>query len=40
MEPGTIGLIALIETALGVENAFEIATASRVCGHCFSARRI
>ena len=28
MEPGTIGLIALIETALGVENAFEIATAS------------
>ena len=28
MEPGTTGLIALIETALGVENAFEIATAS------------
>ena len=28
MEPGTIGLIALIETALGVENAFEIAAAS------------
>ena len=28
MEPGTISLIALIETALGVENAFEIAAAS------------
>ena len=28
MEPGTISLITLIETALGVENAFEIAAAS------------
>lgn len=27
MEPGTVGIIALIETALGVENAFAIATA-------------
>lgn len=29
MEPGTVGLIPLIETALGVENAFEIASASK-----------
>ena len=28
MEPGSIGVIALIETALGVENAYAIATAS------------
>lgn len=29
MEPNTVGLIPLIETALGVENAFQIASASR-----------
>ena len=29
MEPGTVGLMPLIETALGVENAFAIATAAR-----------
>ena len=29
IEEGTIGMIALIETALGVENAFRIATASK-----------
>ena len=28
MEPNTVGLMALIETAMGVENAFSIATAS------------
>ena len=28
IKPGTIGIIALIETALGVEQAYEIATAS------------
>ena len=28
MEPGSVGLIPLIETALGVENAFQIASAS------------
>ena len=28
MEPGSVGLIPLIETALGVENAFRIASAS------------
>ena len=29
MEPNTVGLIPLIETALGVENAFQIASASK-----------
>lgn len=29
MEPGSVGLIPLIETALGVENAFQIASASK-----------
>jgi len=29
MEPGTVGLMPLIETALGVENAFAIATAAK-----------
>ncbi len=33
MQKGTVGVIALIETALGVENAFAIASSSsRVCG--------
>src|SRR5699024_8535104 len=33
MKPGRVGVIALLETALGVENAFSIATASpRVLG--------
>ena len=29
MEPNTVGLMALIETAMGVENAFSIATAAK-----------
>ena len=29
MEPDTVGLMALIETAMGVENAFSIATAAK-----------
>ena len=29
MEPGSVGLIPLIETALGVENAYQIASASK-----------
>ena len=29
MEPGTVGLMPLIETALGVENAFSIASATK-----------
>ena len=29
MEPNTVGLMALIETAMGVENAFSIATATK-----------
>ena len=29
MEPDTVGLMPLIETAMGVENAFAIATATK-----------
>lgn len=39
MEPNTVKLIPLIETALGVENAFSIATASpRVTALSLEAR--